>query len=352
MYEKLKNLKHGLPSLKPNYKLIPCSIVTKDEFNSYYEWLKQQSWATIVRTPSRGISIKRFAVPCWDISTSNYVLELTIITADGQWRLQYRADKSKNMFGSQAFRKFQQLCKKFGIDLNNYKIDNGAEVKTQIEKYIVKLEASHVKNLTFTNAHHIDYHSSFPLGLVNTHPEFKPIIEYLYNKRKVDETCKQILNYTIGFMQSIGGCKAQWAHLSRDAIADNNKRIRDLANTLRESGRTILAYNTDGIWYTGEIYHADNEGPEFGQWANDHTNCTIRFKSAGSYEYIENDIYTPVVRGQTKLEDPHYEHYKPREEWKWGDIYGAGSQIKFNYFTEKDGIVEIYKNNEEDNEIW
>ena len=75
--------------------------------------------------------------------------------------------------------------------------------------------------------------------------------------------------------------------------------MRELAKQLKDSGRMVLAYNTDGIWYCGEIYHGEGEGNGLGQWSNDHTNCTIRFKSAGSYEYIENGKYR--ISGRNKL---------------------------------------------------
>ena len=44
-------------------------------------------------------------------------------------------------------------------------------------------------------------------------------------KRNEENMCKNILNFSIGFMQSLGGCSARWAHLSRDAIKDNNKDL-------------------------------------------------------------------------------------------------------------------------------
>ena len=54
-------------------------------------------------------------------------------------------------------------------------------------------------------------------------------------------------------MQSIAGCNARWAHLSRDAIGDNNKRVKNLAETLETKGRMVLSFNVDGIWYKGRV---------------------------------------------------------------------------------------------------
>ena len=114
-------------------------------------------------------------------------------------------------------------------------------------------------------------------------------------------------------------CGYKYAHLSRDAITDNNNRIIKLSDELSSQGRVILSYNTDGIWYQGEIYHGNGEGHDLGQWENDHINCQFRMKSDGSYEFIENGKYYPVVRGYTRLD-----RIKPRTEWVWGDIYQAG----------------------------
>ena len=204
-------------------------------------------------------------------------------------------------------------------------------------QYLIRLNNPIYADKIFKNAHHIDFHSSFPSGLVNTHSEFKPVIEKLYNGRKRHPEYKYILNSTIGYMQSIPCCKAAWAQLSRDAINDNNKRIDELAEKLIKSGRTILAFNTDGIWYTGDIYHDENEGNNICQWHNDHKDCIIRFKSAGAYEFIENDIYTPVIRGRTLLDN-----IKDRSQWTWGDIFNKETLIKKFVVNTDDTIKIIY----------
>ena len=182
------------------------------------------------------------------------------------------------------------------------------------------------------NVHHIDFHSSYPAGLANTHPEFKPILEEIYEERKDPEKeilNKAILNFSIGWMQSYNPSEhrfAEWAHLSRDAIHDNNVRIIDLTVRIQASGREVIGYNTDGIWYRGDIYHSFGEGNKLGQWSNDHINCIFRSKSDGAYEYIEDNKYTAVVRGLTT-----YDIIEPdREKWKMGDIY-KGSNINYYY---------------------
>ena len=202
---------------------------------------------------------------------------------------------------------------------------------------MICLERDSSANRTYENVHHIDFHNSYPAGLCNAYPEFLPVIKPIYDERKEpgkEKINKAILNYTIGFMQSMTGCKAKWAHLSKAAIADNNKRIRELADRLRNSGRVILSYNTDGIWYTGEVYHGAGEGKDLGQWENDHINCKFRAKSAGCYEFIENGNYKAVVRGMTTLDK-----IKDRNTWQWGDIYDEScNPIKY-YFKENIGII-------------
>ena len=208
---------------------------------------------------------------------------------------------------------------KDSIDLDKYKIDNGAEVKKTIDKPLI-LFRDDIKGFVYDNVHHIDFHNSYPAGLVNTHPEFKTTVERIYNMRNDPDKSalyKAILNYSIGWMQSLkGGKTAAWAHLAADAIRDNNKRIIELTIKLQAAGRVILGYNTDGIWYQGKPYSGAGEGKGLGQWSNDHVYCTFRAKSNGIYEFMEAGKYYPVVRGVTDLD-----MIKPREEWEWGDIY-------------------------------
>jgi len=309
---------------KPNSKLIPVSELnfTDDNIKFFNKLVKQcysKKYNKIVRTVGGNISVKTLP-PAFDIRNTKSLIELTVIDCSGLYRLQLRNVKSEDIDnvlpGWKAFKEFYKLCLDFNIDLKDYIIENGAEVKTEIEKYIIKMGNEFFKDKIHKNAHHIDFHSAFPSGLIETHPEFTGVITKLYNERKTNEIYKLILNATIGYMQSEPCCKARWAHLSRDAINRNNTKIRELAKRLEKSGRVILGYNTDGIWYVGDIYHGKGEGSGLTEWSNDHTNCTIRFKSAGAYEFIENGVYTPVLRGHTKLDD-----IKPRSKWQWGDIY-------------------------------
>lgn len=351
MIKEMLKYKHALLTRKVNFIKIPVTQIKMDDeglelFNNIYFYVRDiEDIHKIVRTPSGGISIKRenLRLPAYDIRKNSYMIELTVLIAEGMWRFQFRNllpkdEDGKVISGHKAFNIFKNLCLLEGINLNDYAIDNGAEIKQQIEKPLIKLKRDSSKDRTYENAHHIDFHNSYPAGLCNTHPEFRPIVEPLYLKRKESPINKAILNFTIGYMQSIKGCKARWAHLSKDAIHDNNKRILELTEKLENSDRVILAYNTDGIWYQGDIYHGEGEGKDLGQWENDHINCVIRFKSAGAYEFMENNTYKAVVRGKTRLD-----REKDRNDWQWGDIYSTqATTIKYGLDIEK-GVFKVYE---------
>lgn len=331
-----------------NYINIHCTLLIPNEenatvFNNLLTLCKKHIKYNIKRTRSGGISHSHMVnVPAYSYTYGNSGAELLILTNLKAYRIQFRPQLANNaesdnkaMSGRQAFAYFKKMCGDYGIDLSAYAVDNGKEIKQEIEKPLIKMEnpmyISHDETANgLRSAHHIDFHNSYPGGLVRTHPEFKPLITELYNRRKENPVYKAILNYTIGFMQS-KWCGYKYAALSRDAINDNNNRVRDLAQRLKKTGHNVVAYNTDGIWYTGKVYHGEGEGTEVGQWHNDHINCRLRFKSAGSYEYIENGKYYPVVRGYTNLDK-----IKTRDQWSWGDIYKAGI---ITYKLTTDGIV-------------
>lgn len=314
------------------------------EFNEYYQdILKRKGWNDICRTASGGVSIskKNFKPPMWDVRYTKACIEITVIGTK-MIRIQFRQTTSVDLsegeqviYGRQAFAAFKRELAKDGIALDDYVISNGAEVKKEIPQYLIKMERETMRDVTMDGCHHLDFHNSFPAGLVNTHPEFGKTIERLYKQRKEKPINKAILNYSIGFMQSIDNTGARWAHLSKDAITDNNNRIMQMARLLKSSGRQVISYNTDGIWYRGEIYHGEGEGKNLGEWENDHINCRFRAKSAGAYEFIEDGKYYPVIRGRTNLD-----LIKPREEWEWGDIYKKMACPLTFFWIEGKGIVD------------
>lgn len=335
MIKELKKLKSAPSSLNINYLLIPVSVfdITKEgarDFNKIYLWVKSKNLNKIVRTKSGAIkSGAKCRLPAWDVRTNRYCVEMTIIMEGRAWRIQFRTKPPEGMSGRKAFTEFKKLLLKDGIDLEDYAIDNGEEIKKEIEKPLIGAVRNWMYDVLYENVNHIDFHSSYPAGLANTHPEFRKTLEKIYLKRNEENMCKNILNFSIGFMQSVGGCSARWAHLSRDAIKDNNTRVKELAKRLDKSGRLVISFNTDGIWYRGPVYHGKGEGDNLGEWHNDRINCQYRMKSDGAYEFIENGIYYPVVRGIAN---------DIKGNWEWGDIYTEKAKLQLFTFTEEEGI--------------
>ena len=150
---------------------------------------------------------------------------------------------------------------------------------------------------------------------------------------------KLVLNMSYGWFQ----CRYfgyKLAHISKFCIEYTINYLKQITEYLMKNDCSIICYNTDGVWFKcdtpsfiEEIEKKTNY--KLGGYKLDHKNCSIRFKSAGCYEYMEDGVYTPVVRGRTNLDD-----LKPRKDWEWGDIYKAIPHIYYNS-TEEYGIIEI-----------
>lgn len=344
---------------RPNYRsfLVVDLGINEDamnEFNRIYLWVISSDIKDIRlrRTQAgegklKGISTdKSWFQGCgWDVEVSTNSVELVLLY-EGMWRFRFK-NKTRSEIGysgTDAFRIFTAKCKQKGIDLKNYEIGNGLEVKKDIPKPPIKWgDLGDLTGEILNNVHHLDFHNSYPAGLCEAYPEFLPVVKEFYNGRKEHPEYKAVLNLTIGYLQSkwIG---AKWAHLSKSAIENNNHRIALLALRLFEAGRVPIAYNTDGIWYAGDVYHGEGEGKDLGQWENDYINCKIRFKSIGSYEFEGTNVktgefgYKPVVRGMTR-----YDRILPREKWIWGDIFREDADPIEYSFSLENGIQEIQK---------
>lgn len=336
--EDLQKLPHSDIIRHINYYKIPTYITGISDkgaklFNECLDFAKTLcNERKIIRTNSGGISTQT-RCPAYDVRYKRSSVELTLLCRFGCYRIQFRSElEYSSLSGSKAFKKLRKLLILDGIDIYNYAISKERAIreKTKIPKPLIRLARQEYKDQVFENVHHIDFHSSYPAGLINTHSEFAPTIKRIYNRRKEDEACKAILNYSIGYFQSIECCGAIWAHLSKDAIEDNNIRLIEIATRLSKSGRKPLLFNTDGLWYQGEIFHDEGEGDDIGQWRNDHINCRFRAKSDGAYEYIEDGIYYPVVRG---IENDL------KENWVWGDIYTEKAETSIYSYIEGKGIV-------------
>lgn len=331
-----------------NYKSIPTTVTSSiNEFNELCQFWKHKELTNelvygIIRTPSGGISTKN-KFPAYDVTVDGVGCELLVVAEIDNnpaiYRVQYRTQiKTVNnvrMFGTIAFNRFAAELKRDGIDITSYYIDNGIEIKKEIEKPLIGLTNQSFKDRIFTNVHHLDIRSSYPSGMAECCPEWKPTIERLYSGREEHPEYKEILNLSCGYFQSVKNFGAKLAHISKYAIKRNNERIQKMSKWLTDTNRVVIAYNTDGIWFYGESTNLNSH--KLGDFNQDHTNCKIRFKSNGSYEYIENGVYHPVVRGKTKLDE-----IKDRTSWNWGDIYCKDAQpieLQFDYDEFK--IIEV-----------
>ena len=343
------DIKRSPITLKINYILIPVTRTDNVKlFNEVLEEYKSRNYNKLIRTKSGGISLKHFRGLGIDLRLNRWGAELIVIDKEGCFRLQFRNkifeddsidEVEKKITGKQSLNKFYKELKSININLEDYAISNGEEVKQTIEKPLIKLDRPSYKDVTFTNVHHVDMNSSYPAGVKEYHPEFGPIIDKWYNlKQQGNKEYKAYLNLMIGTMQSsyVG---YKYADIAAYAIKRNNQKLKDMADWLKSNNRIVLAYNTDGIWFQGEPCPFNSK--ELGEFKQDHTNCTIRFKSAGAYEYIEDGKYYPVIRGKTKLDESI-----SRDKWHWGDIYQEDATLIKKYTVTWDqGVQEIYDSN-------
>lgn len=333
----LNEYPHSQHIFDANYLLIPVTqfdLLTQiDEFNEVYRYIRSHYDKALERTRSGGL--KKPVRLGYDVRATQTSIEVTLVCGFGSFRFQFRSKKPETKYsGHRAFLRFKRELLADGVDLNGYAIANGAEVKSTIEKPMVAFARPSVQDLVFDRAWHIDFHSAYPAGLAETHSEFRPTIERIYSKKeRGDQDCKAVLNFAIGYMQSIGGCGARWSHLSRDAIARSNAKLRELTGRIEEWGGLALLYNTDGIWYQspGHVpYHGAGEGRGLGQWHNDKGECRFRAKSPGAYEYIDSlGVYHPVVRGVPQ---------SVSSAWSWGGIYTKEAEPPIICFSEERGV--------------
>ena len=334
-----------------NIPRIPMKLTESnvDKFNKQIQYFKSIKLPKLIRTPSGGIAKRSYGYG-WDVrKIGNSAIELTVTTWYSTYRLVLTnnvddEDEATKLTGCKAFVMMRNEFNKDGIELKDYAVDNGKEIKDkEIEDPMIEASEFLEFNKVYNDVHHLDFHSSYPGGLANKHPEMRKTLERIYEKRKAsddDSQLKLALDASIGYFQSqycmVDKHRYALSNLARDAINDNNERIRNVTNELLEAGCVPLLYNTDGIWYIGDELNSGRDyGKGIGKWENDHLAIKFRAKSKGSYEYMDEEGYHPVVRGRTKLDES-----KPRTEWEWGDIYQTGGVKKYALIN--DQVVEIY----------
>jgi len=336
--------KYADSCLNVNYILIPVTHLEPNkagitQFNLIVSYLenKYPNYYGIPRTNSGGIKLSGLFFPRWSITENENTGAVEIIILDDKMRriqLRHIGNFNNVASGRNAFMRFIQMLKKFNINLEDYAIKNGKELKGEIMKPHINFIQGIYRNEVFENVHHIDFNNMYPYGATLEVPALLEPIKYMYEMRHAKPEFKEILNYSIGFMQS-KYCQYKWTHIAKRAVNNCRDTIEMYVQKLIKAGRTPILTNTDGIWYEGKIYHDEREGTGLGQWKHDHLNCKFRAKSIGAYEFIENGIYYPVVRGYTNLDA-----LKERKNWQWGDIYQAEvSLIEYNKKTKRVEVI-------------
>ena len=323
-------------TLSPNkidihWSNIPVTIEGMNKFNELVELCERKIGKEnrIIWTPSTGIK-KNGPFDRYDIESTSDAIWLTIYYRCRVARVSFRnwkPEENGGIGGKDAFREFCKIMKTFDVKVKDWEIKNkekALKIKSEIPSPKITINPSYWRK-ELNNVHHLDLNSSYLSGMKEFIPEWGPALDYMYERRKENKTMKAVMVMTCGWMQSANFYDAKLAHVAKAGIEWNNKHILDLADKLIESGREIIGFNTDGIWYQGDIYHDSNEGVGLGKWKNDHLNCKFRAKSNGSYEYICDGKYEPVVRGLTTLDTT-----KDRKDWEWGDIFG-GKVIEFSW---------------------
>lgn len=340
---------------KLNFKNIPITkletkIGNEEIFNELYLAIyNNKEFTKIKRTNSGGISIARdrrlYYHRVYDVRLTGGCIELTVCVLRGHemrsYRIQFRnnnykiEDEEELVSGIESFFIFFNELKADGIDLKSYNIPRaeGEAINKQIHKPDIRLmnEMWNMGKREFNHAYHLDFHKAYMSGLRESHPEFAPAIDRIAEKAKTSKKYKTAMAATIGYFHS-PCCGYHYAHLAKDAIntfyAKYDKVLKDISKD-----RLVIATNTDGIWYDGPEWHGDFEKSGLGGWSTDHKDCKLSFKSAGSYQYMEDGKCHPVVRGRTRLDK-----IKPRSEWKWDDIYHPDAIQEGFIFKEGEGI--------------
>lgn len=341
--------------------VIPNYDVSLDEINREYNyWLsyKPNLVCNENLTYSGQLSKTNFNYGVWYI-LNNQFFKLFVSCIDAEdipcaYQLRFRindTDFGREISGRDSFQRFRAELKKDDVDIEKFAIDNGKELKSTVDfgNPVIQFDES-IKDKTIENAHHVDMASAYMYFAGIYHPEWEKTIQRIYDLRKSSSIYKHILTHACGFFQSqyciLNGHGYALADVSSFAIRSTAIAVKKMAKELSNYGFKILAFNTDGVWFCGdlkllpqEIFENFTQKKEIGKFSIDHKNCTIRFKSVGSYEYMENGKYTPVVRGLTRYDRAGL----ARDNWKWGYIYTPeGEQVEVYKFEKDCGLRREY----------
>lgn len=341
--------------------VIPNYDVSLDEINREYNyWLSYKPNLVYNKnlTYSGQLSKANFNYGVWYI-LNNQFFKLFVSCVDAEYipcayQLRFRindTDFGREISGRDSFQRFRAELKKDDVDIEKFAIDNGKELKSTVDfgNPVIQFDES-IKDKTIENAHHVDMASAYMYFAGIYHPEWERTIQRIYDLRKSSSIYKHILTHACGFFQSqyciLNRHGYALADVSSFAIRSTAIAVKKMAKELSNYGFKILAFNTDGVWFCGdlkllpqEIFEKFTQKKEIGKFSIDHKNCTIRFKSVGSYEYMENGKYTPVVRGLTRYDRAGL----ARDNWKWGYIYTPeGEQVEVYKFEKNTGLRREY----------
>lgn len=349
---------------------IPTTRVSFNMFNDYYDSISRREKMTqgtfgdygiFVLTRKNHISTKTPIrhINYYKLHSYGNFVELYINDERGSCIIQFRNDKFsdnddaiiiKRPSGARSLKLLTNELKKDGINLNEYAIpfEEGMSLHDEdLKKYprLIKVLDDTLLNQTLEDVHHLDINSAYPAGVANSFPEMYPTLNRLYEQRHINEDYKDILNLSIGMMES-RYIDFKYQHIATSAHKYTNDKIYEMTRYLESTGRKVILYNTDGIWYQGK--HLEIAESHLGGWKSDHKHCTFRMKSRGTYEYIEDGIYTPVIRG-----NPVLAKVKPKSEWEWGDIYlpEAKQVYVIKVVDDLDNSVGLIKLIKEENDI-
>lgn len=315
------------------------------KFNKIVDYYWELDTVPVCKVSNRGCilnsTIERSRFPYKTMYKSNTKIYVYLMNFRGKdWKFVFErdgavADQIEHISPARVIKRMTALAKKHdNTDLKDFYVEDGSDRLEEVEKPMISGDEQYYGK-TLSNVHHLDINSAYPAGVVASYPQLKNTFQYLFDTRKTHPGNKLLMNRFIGVCHSVKwGQHANYIDLAIAAKKWCNDFIKNYIRIFEATGRKVIAVNTDGIWYQGEIYHDENEGVGLGQWKNDHINCLFRMKSGGCYEFMEQGQYHPVVRGETRLD-----RILPREEWSWGDIFRA--PVWYYRYTEDGHIVTI-----------
>lgn len=113
----------------------------------------------------------------------------------------------------------------------------------------------------------------------------KNVFEFFYDKRKVNEDAKKVMNYFLGMCWK--KTSPMYLHIAAVTIARCNKRMIDLAEELVKRGNTPVLIATDSIaWMGKEEKDLVNKEKFLGAFVEEHNNCKMIIKGSKSYQLL------------------------------------------------------------------